>query len=67
MNCSFEDGISASIAIKYLQLRLSAEQTLSANIQSKAAENLDQIIEHMRSRLKPHLEYPRPSFPVQPL
>jgi len=56
MNCRFENGISASNAIKYLQLRLSNEQMPSANIQSKTTENLEQIIAHMRSRLQPHPE-----------
>jgi hypothetical protein len=52
MNCSFGNGISTSNAIKYMQLRLSAEQMPSANHQPKTSEDLDQIIEHMRSRLK---------------
>jgi hypothetical protein len=56
MNCSFGNGILASNAIKYMQLRLSAEQMSSANIQPKTAEELDQIIEHVRSRLKSHPE-----------
>ena len=67
MNCSFQNGVSASYAIKYMQHRLSAGQTPSANVQPKTSKDLDQIIAHMRSRLKSHAEWPRPEFPERPL
>ena len=45
--------ISASDAIVYMKLRLSAEQMPSINDQNQASEGIDRTIDHMRSRLIP--------------
>ena len=44
--------IPASEAIRHMQHRLSAEQVSSIAMQKKTFEDIDKIIEHMRSRLK---------------
>jgi hypothetical protein len=48
--------IIASKMIAYMQYRLSAKQTPSIDAQLKASEDLDKMIEHMRSRLKPSFQ-----------
>jgi hypothetical protein len=50
--------MAASKSIAYMRRRLSAEQAPSINVQLKAFEDLDKMIEHMRSRLKPSLHEP---------
>jgi hypothetical protein len=45
--------ISASDAVVYMKLRLSAEQMPSINTQNQASAGIDRTIEHMRSRLIP--------------
>lgn len=48
----------ASKAIEYMRLRLSAEQTLSIDVRFKGFEDIDKMIVHMRSRLKPSFQQP---------
>ena len=43
----------ASKAIEYMRFRLSAERTHSIDVQFKGPEDIDKMIEHMRSQLKP--------------
>ena len=50
--------ISASDAIVYMKLRLSAVQMPTINTQNQASAGIDRTIEHMRSRLIP-LSQPR--------
>ena len=45
--------IIASKTIDYMRRRLSAGQTPSNDVQFNAFEDIDKMIEHMRSRLKP--------------
>jgi len=51
---AYSSGIEiiASKAIEYMQLRLSAEKTPSIDVQFKGFEDIDKMIEHMRSQLK---------------
>ena len=51
MNCNFEREIPASKAIQHMQLRLSAKQVPSIDMQKKTFENSDKMIEHMRCQL----------------
>lgn len=44
--------IKASKAIEYMRFRLSAEKTHSIDVQFKGPEDIDKMIEHMRSQLK---------------
>ena len=44
--------ISASKAIRHMQLRLSAEQMSLSDVQKRTFEDTDKMIEHMRARLK---------------
>jgi hypothetical protein len=53
MTDSFRIEILASKAIEHLRLRLSAEQTPPIDIRFKGSEDIDRMIEHIRSRLKP--------------
>jgi hypothetical protein len=48
--------VIASKTIEYMRHRLSAEQTPSIDVQLKAFEDIDKMIEHMRSRLKPSFQ-----------
>ena len=48
--------IIASKTIEYMRRRLSAEQPHSIDVQFNAFEDLDKMIEHMRSRLKPSFQ-----------
>ena len=48
--------IIASKTIAYMRYRLSTEQTPSIDVQLKAFEDIDKMIEHMRSRLKPSFQ-----------
>jgi hypothetical protein len=43
--------ISASKAIRYMQLRLSAEQISLSDVQKRTFEDTEKMIEHMRIRL----------------
>lgn len=52
MKCQSSHELSASKAIEYMQLRLSAEQMATSKSQSKIFEDTDLIIEHIRSRLE---------------
>ena len=52
MNYNNGNKISASKAIQHMQLRLSAEQVPSIDVQKKITEDTDKMIEHMRSRLE---------------
>ena len=56
MDYSSRIEIIASKTIEYMRHRLSAEQTPSIDIQFKAFEDIDKMIEHMRSRLKPSFQ-----------
>jgi hypothetical protein len=47
--------IKASKAIEYMRFRLSAEKAHSIDVQFKEPENIDKMIEHMRSQLKSSL------------
>jgi len=44
--------ISASKAVRHMQLRLSAVQMSVSDVQKRAFDNTDKMIEHMRARLK---------------
>jgi hypothetical protein len=48
--------MAASKSIAYMRHRLSAEQNASIDVQLNAFEDLDKMIEHMRSRLKPSFQ-----------
>jgi hypothetical protein len=48
--------IIASKTIAYIRRRLSTGQTPSIDVQFDAFEDLDKMIEHMRSRLKPSFQ-----------
>ena len=48
--------IIASKTIEYMRHRLSAEQTPSIDVQFKAFEDIDKMIDHMRNRLKPSFQ-----------
>ena len=48
--------IIASKTIAYMRRRLSARQTPSIDVQINAFEDIDKMIEHMRSRLKPSFQ-----------
>ena len=52
MNYNTGNKISASKAIRHMQLRLSAEQVPSIDVQNKIFEETDKMIEHMRRQLK---------------
>jgi len=52
MICNPGNEISASKAIKHIQLRLAAEKMPSIDMQTKTFEDTEKMIEHMRSRLK---------------
>jgi hypothetical protein len=56
MDYSTRIEIVASKTIAYMRRRLSAEQAPSIDVQLKAFEDLDKMIEHMRSRLKPSFQ-----------
>ena len=53
MNYMANSVISASKAIEYMQIRLSAGQMVSAESRSKISKGMDPLIEHMRLRLMP--------------
>jgi hypothetical protein len=55
---AYSSGIEiiASKAIEYMRLRLSAEKTPSIDVQFKGFEDIDKMIEHMRSQLKPSFQ-----------
>ena len=48
--------IITSKTIEYMRRRLSAEQAPSIDVHFKAFEDIDKMIEHMRSRLKPSFQ-----------
>ena len=48
--------VIASKTIEHIRRRLSTEQTLSIDVHFKAFEDIDKMIEHMRSRLKPSFQ-----------
>jgi hypothetical protein len=50
--------IIASKAIAYMRLRLATERLLSMDAPFKGFEDIDEIIGHMCSRLKPAFENP---------
>jgi hypothetical protein len=58
MDYSSRIEIVASKTIAYMRRRLSADQTASIDVQLKAAENIDKMIEHMRSRLEHYFQEP---------
>ena len=53
MDYSSAVEIKASKAIEYVRFRLSAEKTDSIDVQFKGLEDIDKMIEHTRSQLKP--------------
>ena len=53
MDYSSEVEIKASKAIEHMRFRLSAEKTHSIDVQFKRLEDIDKMIEHMRSQLNP--------------
>jgi hypothetical protein len=55
MTYSSRIEIIASKTIEYMRRRLSAEQTPSIDVRFNAFEDIDKMIAHMRSRLKPSL------------
>jgi hypothetical protein len=50
--------IIASKTIEYMRRQLSVEQAPSIEVQFKAFADIDKMIEHMRSRLKPSFQEP---------
>ena len=58
MDHSSRIEMAASKSIAYMRHRLSAEQNASIDVQLNAFDDLDKMIEHMRSRLKPSFQEP---------
>lgn len=56
MACSSGIDSIASKTIEYMRRRLSAEQLPSIDVQFNAFEDIDKMLEHMRSRLKPSFQ-----------
>jgi hypothetical protein len=56
MDYSTRIEIVASKTIAYMRRRLSAQQAPSIDVKLEVFKDLDKMIEHMRSRLKPSFQ-----------
>ena len=59
MNCHQEDQVSASQTIEYIQFRLAGVHLSPENTNPTTSTETDQIIAHIRSRLRPVSAQPK--------